>query len=164
MKPVNRARPKAARFLQEKGYEIMARNFRYQHAEIDLVAKKGKMMVFVEVKTRTNLSFGNPEEFVSYAKAKLVMKAAEHYIFTHNWQFDVRFDILAIFDSRRRTSGEARGGCIFLSAKKDRVNHPAVSRHLTEISSGSSATTYVIKEEGQLYEAFCAFGYLSDSK
>ena len=86
----------AARFLQEKGYEIMARNFRYQHAEIDLVAKKGKMMVFVEVKTRTNLSFGNPEEFVSYAKAKLVMKAAEHYIFTHNWQFDVRFDILAI--------------------------------------------------------------------
>ena len=86
----------AARFLQEKGYEIMARNFRYQHAEIDLVVRKGKMMVFVEVKTRTNLSFGNPEEFVSYAKAKLVMKAAEHYIFAHNWQFDVRFDILAI--------------------------------------------------------------------
>ena len=86
----------AARFLQEKGYEIMGRNFRYQHAEIDLVVRKGKMMVFVEVKTRTNLSFGNPEEFVSYAKAKLVMKAAEHYIFAHNWQFDVRFDILAI--------------------------------------------------------------------
>ena len=86
----------AARFLSEKGYEIMARNFRYQHAEIDLVAKKGKLMVFVEVKTRTNLSFGNPEEFVSYAKAKLVMKAAEHYIFTHNWPFDVRFDIVAI--------------------------------------------------------------------
>lgn len=86
----------AARFLQEKGYEIMARNFRYQHAEIDLVAKKGKLMVFVEVKTRTNLSFGNPEEFVSYAKAKLVMKAAEHYIFTHNWLFDVRFDIVAV--------------------------------------------------------------------
>ena len=86
----------AARFLQEEGYEIMARNFRHQHAEIDLVAKKGRLMVFVEVKTRTNLSFGNPEEFVSYAKAKLVMKAAEHYIFTHNWQFDVRFDIVAV--------------------------------------------------------------------
>lgn len=86
----------AARFLQEEGYEIMACNYRHQHAEIDLVAKKGKLMVFVEVKTRTNLSFGNPEEFVSYAKAKLVMKAAEHYIFTHNWQFDVRFDIVAV--------------------------------------------------------------------
>jgi putative endonuclease len=86
----------AARFLQDKGYEIMARNFRYQHAEIDLVAMKGKLLVFAEVKTRTNLSFGNPEEFVSYAKARLVMKAAEHYIFTHDWQFDVRFDIIAI--------------------------------------------------------------------
>ena len=86
----------ATRFLQENGYEIMARNFRYQHAEVDLIARKGKLLVFVEVKTRTNLSFGNPEEFVSYTKAKLVMKAAEHYIFTHDWQFDVRFDILAI--------------------------------------------------------------------
>jgi putative endonuclease len=86
----------AARFLGEQGYEIMARNFRHQHAEIDLVAKKGRLLVFVEVKTRTNLSFGNPEEFVSYAKAKLVMKAAEHYISTHNWQFDVRFDIVAV--------------------------------------------------------------------
>lgn len=86
----------AARFMQDKGYEIMARNFRYHHAEIDLVARKGKLLVFAEVKTRTNLSFGNPEEFVSYAKARLVMKAAEHYIFTHDWQFDVRFDIIAI--------------------------------------------------------------------
>lgn len=86
----------AARYLQSEGYEIMARNFRYQHAEIDLIAKKGKLMVFAEVKTRTNLSYGNPEEFVSYTKAKLVMKAAEHYIFTHNWLFDVRFDIVAV--------------------------------------------------------------------
>lgn len=86
----------AARFLQAEGYELMARNFRYQHAEIDLIVKKGKLLVFVEVKTRTNLNFGNPEEFVSYTKAKLVMKAAEHYIFTHNWHFDVRFDIVAV--------------------------------------------------------------------
>lgn len=86
----------ATRFLQSEGYEVMARNFRYHHAEIDLIVKKGKLLVFVEVKTRTNLSFGNPEEFVSYTKAKLVMKAAEHYIFTHNWPFDVRFDIVAV--------------------------------------------------------------------
>ena len=86
----------ATRYLQEQGYEIMARNFRYSHAEIDLVAKKGKLLVFAEVKTRTNLSFGNPEEFVSFTKAKLVMKAAEHYIFTHNWLYDIRFDIIAV--------------------------------------------------------------------
>ncbi|WP_020597478.1 YraN family protein [Spirosoma panaciterrae] len=86
----------AARYLREKGYEITAHNYRYQHAEIDLIAQKGKLLVFVEVKTRTNVSFGNPEEFVSYTKARLVMKAAEHYIFNTNWPFDVRFDIIAV--------------------------------------------------------------------
>jgi putative endonuclease len=86
----------AVRFLEEKGYQIIARNYRHQHAEIDLIARKGKILVFVEVKTRTNLSFGNPEEFVSHTKAKLVMKAAEHYVFATNWQHDLRFDIVAI--------------------------------------------------------------------
>ncbi|GAB3040420.1 YraN family protein [Spirosoma pulveris] len=86
----------AARYLLEKGYEIMVRNYRYQHAEIDVIAKKGKLMVFAEVKTRTNVIYGNPEEFVSYTKAKLIMKAAEQYIFATGWMFDVRFDIIAI--------------------------------------------------------------------
>ncbi|SFD46004.1 YraN family protein [Spirosoma endophyticum] len=86
----------AVRYLQEKGYEIMTQNYRYQHAEIDLIAKKGKLLVFVEVKTRTNLSYGNPEEFVSYTKAKLVMKAAENYIFANDWLHDIRFDIVAV--------------------------------------------------------------------
>ena len=86
----------AARYLREKGFDILATNYRYQHAEIDIVAQHGKLLVFVEVKTRTNVSFGNPEEFVNYTKAKLVMRAAEQYIFAHNWQHDVRFDILAV--------------------------------------------------------------------
>lgn len=86
----------AARYLREQGYDILARNYRYQHAEIDLIAQKGKLLVFVEVKTRSNLSYGNPEEFVSYTKAKLIMKAAEHYIFTTDWLFDIRFDIIAV--------------------------------------------------------------------
>ncbi len=86
----------AVRYLGEKGYQILTTNYRYQHAEIDIVAQNGKLLLFIEVKTRTNVSFGNPEEFVNYAKAKLVMKAAEHYIFAHNWQHDVRFDIVAV--------------------------------------------------------------------
>lgn len=86
----------AVRYLQTNGYEIVARNYRHQHAEIDLIAKKGKLLIFVEVKTRTNLSYGNPETFVSYTKAQLVMKAAEQYIFKHDWLYDVRFDIVAV--------------------------------------------------------------------
>lgn len=86
----------AVRYLREKGYEIMSRNYRHQHAEIDLIAKKDNLLIFAEVKTRTNLTFGNPEEFVSYTKAKLVMKAAEHYIFSNDWLHDIRFDIIAV--------------------------------------------------------------------
>lgn len=86
----------AVRYLEDKGYSILARNYRHQHAEIDLIAQKGKLLVFVEVKTRSTVSYGNPEEFVSYTKAKLVMKAAEQYIFTHDWQYDIRFDIVAV--------------------------------------------------------------------
>ncbi len=86
----------AARFLTEQGYEVLARNYRHQHAEIDLIAQKGKLLIFVEVKTRTNLSFGNPEEFVSRDKIKLIMKAAEHYIFAVDWHHDIRFDIVSV--------------------------------------------------------------------
>ncbi|MBD2757215.1 YraN family protein [Spirosoma validum] len=92
----NQGEEEAVHYLREKGYEIMTRNYRYQHAEIDLIVKKGKLLAFVEVKTRTNLSYGNPEEFVSYTKAKLVMKAAEQYIFARDWQGDIRFDIIAV--------------------------------------------------------------------
>lgn len=87
---------KASDYLIEKGYEIVARNYRFRHAEIDIIAKKGKILLFVEVKTRRNLSFGMPEEFVDYAKTRLIMKAAENYIFEIDWQFDIRFDIISV--------------------------------------------------------------------
>jgi putative endonuclease len=87
---------KAAAFLEEKGYQIVARNHRHKHTEIDLIARKGKMLIFVEVKTRTNTSYGMPEAAVDYTKAKLIMRAAEHYIFDTNWQYDVRFDVISV--------------------------------------------------------------------
>jgi putative endonuclease len=87
---------KAAAFLVENGYEIVERNYRHKHAEIDLIARKGKMLIFVEVKTRTNVSYGMPEASVDYTKAKLVMRVAEKYIFDKDWMFDVRFDVIAI--------------------------------------------------------------------
>lgn len=83
-------------YLQEKGYQILEANYRHQHAEIDLIVQKNKMVVFVEVKTRSNLSFGEPETFVSFTKANLVMRAADHYIHTRDWHHDIRFDIVAV--------------------------------------------------------------------
>lgn len=87
---------KAVAYLEEKGYEILARNHRYRHAEIDIIARKNKMLTFVEVKTRTNVSYGMPEEFVDATKRRLIMKAAEQYIFDRDWQGDIRFDVVSV--------------------------------------------------------------------
>ena len=87
---------KAAAFLEENGFEIIEKNFRGRHAEIDLIVKKDKMLIFVEVKTRSGIAYGMPEEFVNVAKAKTIMRAAENYIFDNDWFFDVRFDIISI--------------------------------------------------------------------
>ena len=65
----------ASIFLEEKGYEIIARNYRSGRAEIDLIAKKGIFVVFVEVKSLTNTKFGNPE--ISVTKNK---KAVNRFV------------------------------------------------------------------------------------
>ncbi len=86
----------AVRYLEEKGYVIRFRNFRHSHAEIDIIAEKDRTMVFVEVKTRRGVSFGLPETFVNPTKVRLVRKTAEHFIFTFDWESDVRFDIISV--------------------------------------------------------------------
>jgi putative endonuclease len=86
----------AARFLEAKGYQIISRNYRYRRAEIDLIAQKDQLLIFVEVKTRESNTFGNPEDFVGSKKAALVIEAADYYVHQHNWQGNIRFDIIAI--------------------------------------------------------------------
>jgi putative endonuclease len=87
---------KAATYLTEKGYEIVEKNYRHKHMEVDLIAVYKKTLIFIEVKTRSGTGFGMPEEFVNYTKSRLILKAAEHYIFDRDWQKDVRFDIVSI--------------------------------------------------------------------
>ena len=87
---------RAADFLVEKGYTILEKNFRYKKAEIDLIVRKDKLLVFVEVKTRTNLEFGEPEEAVSKNKIRVILAGAEEYVKQVGWFHDIRFDIIAI--------------------------------------------------------------------
>jgi putative endonuclease len=87
---------RAAEYLQNEGFRILVKNYRYSHAEIDLIAQKDKLLIFVEVKTRSGTGFGLPEEFVNYTKTRLILKAAEQYIFDTDWKFDVRFDIVSV--------------------------------------------------------------------
>ena len=86
----------AANYLLAKGYTILARNYRYRKAEIDLIVRKDKLLVFVEVKTRSRRDYGYPEEAVSVRKMQLFLRTADEYIYRTKWPYDLRFDIIAI--------------------------------------------------------------------
>lgn len=86
----------AARYLMEHGYRIVQRNWRYLKAEIDLIARKGDTLVFVEVKTRSSLDFGLPQDFVNKKKIQTLTQAVHAYL---QWQpktLKARLDIIAI--------------------------------------------------------------------
>lgn len=86
----------AATYLKAKGFDVLAQNFRYKRAEVDLIACQGKLLVLVEVKTRSSARFGFPEEAVSARKQEMLHMAAQAYLEQTNWQHDIRFDIISI--------------------------------------------------------------------
>ena len=87
----------AAQYLQQQGFTIVARNYRHGRAEVDLVACKDKLLVFVEVKARSSSQFGHPETFVSEQQQERLLTAAEEYIITHQWDDNIRFDIIGVY-------------------------------------------------------------------
>ncbi len=91
------AEDKAASFLKSLGYEVLERNFRTKFGEIDIIAKDGNTLIFVEVRSKSYSSFGTPEETISKSKAKKIIRTAQFYIQIKNPSFeDVRFDIISI--------------------------------------------------------------------
>lgn len=87
----------AADFLRQKGYAIEERNFRHRRNEIDIIARKEGLLVFIEVKARSGSGeWGMPEEAVDRRKASRLISCANAYILKTDWQADIRFDIIAI--------------------------------------------------------------------
>lgn len=86
----------AADFLAGKGFRVVARNYRRRHAEIDLIVQRDNWLIFVEVKTRSSDSYGQPESFVNEHQRRLIYDAAEDYIFHTNWRGHIRFDIVSV--------------------------------------------------------------------
>lgn len=86
----------AVDYLIEKGFSILDRNWRFQKAEVDIIAKNKDILISVEVKTRSNNQFGNPQEFVNPKKIKLLVSAMNEYIIQKDLDAEVRFDIIAI--------------------------------------------------------------------
>jgi len=86
----------AVDFLQQNGYEILETNWVFQKAEIDIIAQKENILAIVEVKTRSSIDFGLPQDFVKPKKIQLLVKAVNEYVVSHDLDVDVRFDIIAI--------------------------------------------------------------------
>jgi putative endonuclease len=86
----------AVEFLQKEGYEILETNWTFQKAEVDIIAKKENILAIVEVKTRSSLEFGLPQDFVKPKKIQLLVKAVNEYVVTNDLDIEVRFDIIAV--------------------------------------------------------------------
>ncbi|MEC4003371.1 YraN family protein [Flavobacterium sp. SUN052] len=87
----------AVEFLQQNGYEILETNWAFQKAEIDIIAQKENTLAIVEVKTRSSIEFGLPQDFVKSSKIQLLVKAVNEYVISNDLDLEVRFDIIAIY-------------------------------------------------------------------
>lgn len=101
----------AAKFLKKQGYKVVGRNFASAHGEIDLIAKKDGVLVFVEVKSRKDCkeffdSYGMPCEAVTKKKQQNIIFTARIYLEKHPCDLEIRFDVIEVF-----------------LAEKNRINH-----------------------------------------
>lgn len=93
----------AVSFLEKKDYQILATNWRHRRAEVDIIAKDGEILVFVEVKTRNNNHYGEPEIAVDQKKENLLASAGAAYMreIEHDWE--IRFDIISIIYKNKQS-------------------------------------------------------------
>ena len=99
----------AANFLRSQGYKIVARNYRWRGGEIDLIARDGSALVFIEVKSRTSGKYGLPEESITQHKQEKIILTAQHYLQSHPTELDIRFDVVALTEGQPRLIQNAFG-------------------------------------------------------
>ena len=86
----------AVDFLLKNSYDIIERNYRFDKAEVDIIAKKGDVLAIVEVKTRSTADFGDPQDFVKPKQIQRLVKAVDEYVTVNDLDVEVRFDIIGI--------------------------------------------------------------------
>ena len=86
----------AVDFLLNKDYKIIERNYRFEKAEVDIIAQKKDILAIVEVKTRSTTEFGNPQDFVKPKQINNLVKAVSEYVTSNDLDVEVRFDVIAI--------------------------------------------------------------------
>ena len=105
----SRYEEEAAAFLADKGFQILEKNFRCRLGEIDLIAREGRYLVFVEVKYRSSRGCGDPTEAVELKKQRRIVQTARYYLLTHGLGEDMpcRFDVASILDGEFRLIRDA---------------------------------------------------------
>jgi len=93
-------------FLQKENFRILKTNWRYQKAEVDIIAQKDDFLVFIEVKTRGSKKFGKPEEAIDNKKIALYKDAVEGYLKQSPSQKEIRFDVISIVIAKDETQIE----------------------------------------------------------
>ncbi|WKD85284.1 hypothetical protein KCTC32516_00624 [Polaribacter huanghezhanensis] len=86
----------AVDYLLQNNYKIIARNYRFLKAEVDIITQKENILAAVEVKTRSSIDFGNPQDFINPKKIKLLVSAMDNFVVENDLDVEVRFDIIAI--------------------------------------------------------------------
>jgi putative endonuclease len=88
---------RAISHLIELGFEILHRNWRYKHLEIDIIASKDNLLHIIEVKTRSSIEFGYPEQFINGRKMQFLKNAAAFFQYENpGWKY-LQFDVVSIF-------------------------------------------------------------------
>ena len=93
----------AANYLERQGYTIIERDWKSGHRDLDIIAREGDTVVFVEVKTRRNRQFADPEMAVDNQKIRHLQQAANHYIKYRHIDHDIRFDIITVVGTMDET-------------------------------------------------------------
>ena len=96
----------AVDFLLDKGYDIVERNYRFDKAEVDIIAQKGQTLAIIEVKTRSTSDFGDPQDFLKPKQIQRIVKAVDEYVLVNNLDVEIRFDIIAIVKENKGFSIE----------------------------------------------------------
>jgi len=89
----------AVDYLTKNNYTIIERNYRFDKAEVDIIAQQKETLAIIEVKTRSTLEFGNPQDFVKPKQIQQLVKAVDEYVTKNDLDVEIRFDIIAIVKS-----------------------------------------------------------------
>lgn len=93
----------AVKYLKEKGYKILDRNFSCKRGEIDIIALDRDEIVFIEIKARISLKYGLPSEAVTKYKLKHIYKTAEYYLYKRNLQNErTRIDVIEVYIKNKK--------------------------------------------------------------